>query len=80
MNLYFAEIFHGPGCQGGGTGTGSRVFDIALEGATVESGVDLFSEGLCAASTTDPNGMPVVKSYTVNVADGTLDMLMPATA
>ena len=36
VNLYFAEIYWGPGCPGGGPGPGSRVFDVRIEGAVAE--------------------------------------------
>ncbi len=78
MNLLFAEIFFGPGCSGGGPGTGARVFDIELEGAPMEAGFDIFAEGGCAASTTDPTTVPVVRSYQIAILDGSLDILLPA--
>jgi hypothetical protein len=79
VTLHFAEIYWGPGCPGGGDGLGARVFDIALEGNTVLQNFDIFSEGGCAASTTDLTGKPVAKSFTVAINDGTLDISMPAT-
>ena len=79
VNLLFAEIFFGPGCAGGGPGTGARVFDIELEGAPMEAGFDIFAEGGCAASTTDPTTVPVVRSYQIAILDGSLDVLLPAT-
>jgi hypothetical protein len=66
VNLYFAEIYLGPGCISGTDGTGQRVFDIALESATVLTGVDLFAEAGC--------GVPVVKGFDVSVQDGFLDI------
>jgi hypothetical protein len=77
VNLYFAEIYWGPGCPGGGPGPGARIFDIALEGTTVLSNLDLFREGRCVAS---PNGMgmPVIKRFMVNINDGTLDIRLNA--
>ena len=43
------------------------------------SNFDIFSEVGCAASTTDPNTSPIVKSFTVTISDGTLDISLPAT-
>jgi hypothetical protein len=78
VRLYFAEVYFGPGCAGGGPGTGARVFDIALEGTTVLRNFDIFAEGRCAMSTTDTTSMPVVKEFVVPVTDGTLDISLPA--
>jgi hypothetical protein len=78
VRLYFAEVYFGPGCPGGGAGTGARVFDIALEGTTVLQGFDIFKEGGCAMSTTVLTGMPVVKEFLVATTDGTIDLSMPA--
>jgi hypothetical protein len=50
VNLYFAEIYWGPGCPGGGPGPGSRLFDIRLEGSLVLSNLDIFAEGGCGQS------------------------------
>jgi hypothetical protein len=80
VKLLFAEIYWGPGCPGGGSGTGSRVFNVALEGNVVDSAIDLFSEGGCAASTTDPTGHPVTRTYTVAITDGVLDVSLYAFA
>jgi hypothetical protein len=78
VGLYFAEIFFGPGCPGGGVGIGSRVFDIYIENTRVLSGFDIFKEGGCAASTSNSTGHPVVKHFTMPITDGTLDLSMPA--
>lgn len=77
VNLYFAEIYWGPGCPGGGSGTGSRLFDVRIEGAVAEGEVDLFREAGCAASPMG-NGRPVVKRYAVVINDGTLDLRFEA--
>jgi hypothetical protein len=77
VNLYFAEIYWGPGCPGAGTGTGSRIFDIRLEGNLVLSNLDLFSEGGCAASTSG-TGKPIVKRFSVSIDDGTLNLRLEA--
>ena len=52
VRLYFAEVYFGPGCAGGG-GLGSRVFDVALEGTTVIKNLDVFgaSSGCLASHT-----------------------------
>jgi hypothetical protein len=73
VNLYFAEIFWGPGCPGGGNGVDGRLFDIRIEGALVASGVNLFREAGCASSPMG-NGRPVVKRFVANITDGTLDL------
>jgi hypothetical protein len=78
VNLYFAEIYWGPGCPGAGSGVGSRVFDIRLEGQTALAGADVYAEAGCAASTTDSNAFPVVKSFVVPIQDGALDIELPA--
>lgn len=77
--LYFAEVYWGPGCPGGG-GVGSRVFDVLLEGKTVLSSFDVFAvSGGCMASTTGDAGTPVVRSFDIAIEDGRLDIEMPAT-
>jgi hypothetical protein len=77
VNLYFAEIFFGPGCQGGGPGTGARLFDIRIEGEMVLPNLDIFSEGGCAASTLG-TGKPIVKRFMVQINDGTVDLRFDA--
>jgi hypothetical protein len=77
VNLYFAEIYWGPGCPAEGPGTGTRLFDVRLENAVVLSGLDLFSEGGCAASDLG-TGKPVVKRFTVMITDGTLNVRLEA--
>jgi hypothetical protein len=79
VRLYFAEIYFGEGCAGSG-GTGTRVFDVVLEGATVETDIDLYEQAGCAASVTESTGHPVVKTYRVRIVDGTLDIRLPASA
>ena len=78
VNLYFAEIFFGPGCPDPVGGVGSRRFDIELEGATVLSGLDIFQEGGCAASVTSSSGHPVVKTFMLPINDKTLDIKLVA--
>ncbi|MEO1485535.1 MAG: malectin domain-containing carbohydrate-binding protein [Bacteroidota bacterium] len=64
VNLHFAEIWFGaPG--GGSGGTGSRVFDVDIEGTTVLSQFDIY-----ATSGSNPN----VQQFTVTVTDGNLDI------
>ncbi|MBN9167485.1 MAG: hypothetical protein BGO98_23255 [Myxococcales bacterium 68-20] len=78
--LYFAEVYWGPGCPGGG-GVGSRVFDVLLEGKKVLSSFDVFAvSGGCMASTTSDAGTPIVRSFDIAIEDGRLDIEMPATA
>ncbi len=74
LNLYFAEIYFGPGCPGGG-GAGARVFDIIVEGERRLVGFDIFREGGCAAS---PSGRPVIKRFSTRIDDGTLDLRFEA--
>lgn len=78
VKLYFAEIYWGPGCPGGGNGVGARRFDVYLEGTRVLKNLDLFQEAGCAASTTATSGRPLVKAFDVTVADDGLDIEMPA--
>jgi hypothetical protein len=73
VNLYFAEIFWGPGCPGGGNGLDGRLFDIRIEGALVASEVNLFREGGCVSSPMG-NGRPVVRRFVSTINDGTLDL------
>jgi hypothetical protein len=77
VTLYFAEIYFGPGCPGGGGGTGARVFDVTLEGVEVEHDLDVFALGRCLAAS-NGSGSPVIRKHRVNVADGTLDVSMSA--
>ena len=42
LRLHFAEIFFGPGLQGGG-GAGSRQFNVAVNGASVLTNLDIFA-------------------------------------
>lgn len=76
VRLYFAELWWGPGCPGGGAGAGSRLFSIALEGKTVLTDFDVFAaSGGCMASTSETTGSPVVQTFDVAVTDGTLDLV-----
>jgi hypothetical protein len=78
--LYFAEIFYGAGCAGGGAGTGARLFSVSLEGKTVLTDLDVFAAGGgCMASATSDAGAPVVQAFDVAVNDGTLDLVGTAT-
>ena len=79
VRLYFAEVYFGAGCPGGG-GVGSRVFDIVLEGSTVLTNFDvLAASGGCLASPSTDAGAPVVRSFDVFVADGTINLALPST-
>jgi hypothetical protein len=60
-------------------GTGARVFDIQLEGTTVATKVDIFSEAGCAAAP-DGSGRPVTKRFPLSITDGTLNLDFPAAA
>lgn len=80
VRLYFAELWWGPGCPGGGDGAGSRIFSVALEGKTVLTDFDVFvATGGCLASKTSTAGTPVVQTFDVGVSDGTLDLRGTAT-
>ena len=79
VNLYFAEIYWGPGCPGGGPGAGGRVFDVRIEGNLVEPVVDLYREVGCAAAVGGGGGGgPMVKRYETRIDDGTLDLRFEA--
>lgn len=74
--LYFAEVYFGPECPGGG-GAGSRVFDVYLEEVKVLTDFDVFREsGGCLAM----GGHPIVRAFDVVIDDGQLDIRMPASA
>ncbi len=77
VTLHFAEIYFGPGCPGGGSGTGARVFDVQLEGAKVETNLDLFAIGKCIAASSG-TGSPVIRKHRVVINDGTLNISMSA--
>ena len=67
ITLYFAEIDDA-------IGTGDRIFDIQIEGSTVEDDFDIYEECLDMG---DSSGLyePVAKTFTVTVgADGILDI------
>ncbi|WP_026812697.1 PKD domain-containing protein [Arenibacter certesii] len=63
--LHFAENWFGA-TGGGAGGVGSRVFDISMEGQLVEDNLDVYAEA--GAQT------KLVKSYTVTVTGGILDL------
>ncbi|AKU93618.1 Cell surface protein [Labilithrix luteola] len=78
VNLYFAEIYFGENCPGGG-GKGSRVFDVYLEEQKVISNLDVFAvSGGCLADPDTDAGLPIVRSFDIPITDGTLDIRMPA--
>lgn|GEM_PF-1089102 len=66
VNLYFAEIFVGADGGGSNLGVGDRLFDVAIEGATVLDDYDIFADVGTAVA--------VEKSFDVTVADGNLDI------
>jgi hypothetical protein len=78
VRLLFAEIYFGAGCAGGG-GTGSRVFDIRLEGTTVLAGLDVHAVAGCAAGTVT-TASPIARTFEVEVDDGALDISLQPTA
>jgi hypothetical protein len=80
VRLYLAEIYFGSGCPGGG-GVGSRVFDVVIEGQTLLRSFDIYAEsGGCVRSSTSDAAAPIVKSFDVFVADGTINISLPASA
>lgn len=76
VTLLMGELFFGPGCPGGG-GVGDRVFDVLIEGATVEQNIDVFAEGGCVNSAATTAGVPVTRTYRVTVTDGAVDISLP---
>ncbi|WP_189362655.1 malectin domain-containing carbohydrate-binding protein, partial [Algibacter mikhailovii] len=70
VSLYFAEIWWGAtgGAEGG---LGKRIFDVAIEGDTLLDNYDINAD--VGAQTA------VVKTFTVTVTDGVLDMDFDAT-
>lgn len=78
VRLLFAEIYFGAGCAGGG-GSGSRVFDVRLEGATVLAGLDVHALAGCAAGSVT-TAAPLARTFEVQVVDGALDVSLPASA
>ncbi len=65
ITLHFAEIYWGA-TGGGPGGTGKRVFDVNLEGDLILDDYDITAD-------VGP-GVPVSKTYEVNVTDGTLNL------
>lgn len=80
VRILMGEVYRGPGCPNGGPGAGERLFDIIIEGTTVTSGIDVYNEsGGCVASTTITTSVPLVKTYDVQLTDGTLDVELNGT-
>lgn len=71
VDLLFAELLYGSGCQLGSGGVGSRVFDVSIEGQPELSSLDIFAEAGCALA---PDGRPLKKTFTVLITDGTLSV------
>jgi hypothetical protein len=76
VDLLFAELAYGTGCQLGSGGVGSRRFDVSLEGNLVLDNFDIFAEAGCALH---PTGRPLRKTFPVDVLDGTLSISMQGT-
>ncbi len=73
VRLHFAEIFFGvPGVGPAGSGIGSRVFDVVVEGKTVLPNFDI------TAAAGSPLTAVVVPIEDVQVNDGTLDIDLKA--
>ncbi|PPK88535.1 putative Ig domain-containing protein [Neolewinella xylanilytica] len=69
INLHFAEVYFG--ASGGGTGgTGSRIFDVTLEGDLVLDNYDIIADVGSETAT--------VKPFQVTVTDGTIDLELDA--
>lgn len=77
VRMLFAEIYFGRGCPVD-AGPGSRVFDVDIEGASVEKNLDLLATVGCAASTSQADAGILMREYLVPVTDGTLNISMPA--
>ncbi|WP_317196481.1 PKD domain-containing protein [Robertkochia flava] len=71
VNMYFAEIFWGA-TGGGAGGTGSRVFDVTLEGNLVLDNFDIYAE---AGPET-----PVMKSFDLTITDGEVNIFLDASS
>ncbi|PSK80470.1 Calx-beta domain-containing protein [Limimaricola soesokkakensis] len=71
IDFIFAEIFFGGGTFPGGGGTGSRVFDINVEGQEAFANIDIHAEA-------GGNGKQLVRTYEVEVTDGMLNIEFPA--
>lgn len=69
LELYFAELWHG---AGGGDCTGWRLFDVAVNGATVLRDVDLWREAGFAGA--------VKKTVAAEARDGWLEVSFPRVA
>lgn len=65
VRLHFAELWFGA-TGGGSGGTGSRVFDVRLEGDLVEDNLDVFAQVGAEAVLT--------RTHIVNVTDGELEI------
>ena len=65
VKLHFAELWFGA-TGGGSGGVGSRVFDVNIEGQLVEDNLDVFAEAGADS--------PLVKTHTVTVTGGVLDI------
>ncbi len=60
VQVHFAEL-HAPSQN-----TGARVFNVQLEGSTVESNVDIYDEVGAATA--------LIKTYSISITDGTLNL------
>lgn len=70
IDFIFAEIYWGGGAFPGGGGDGSRVFDVNVEGEEAFNEIDIHEEA-------GGNGKQLVKTYEVEVTDGTLNIEFP---
>mgnify|MGYP000371386762 CR=1 FL=1 len=69
VRLHLAEVWFVGGTGRGPTGTGRRIFDVQIEGATVIDSLDLNATvGALAAE---------AREFTVTVSDGTLNIDFP---
>ncbi|MBM1105637.1 DUF4038 domain-containing protein [Aurantibacter crassamenti] len=65
VHLHFAEIWFGA-TGGGSGGTGSRIFDVSIEGQLAEDNLDVFAE--VGAETL------LTRTHTVSITDGVLNI------
>ena len=71
IDFIFSEIYFGGAPFPGPGGDGARVFDVDVEGVEAFANIDIHQEA-------GGNGKQLVKTYQVEVTDGSLDISFPA--